>query len=53
MPSNKNAKGKAARRDKKKLAPKKAKEILHHGSVHGKPLTEKQRKFMGAHARKG
>lgn len=26
----------------------KAKEILHDGTVHGKPLTSKQRKFFGA-----
>jgi hypothetical protein len=35
----------------------KAKEILRDGTVHGKPLTDKQRKFMGAvasgKARKG
>jgi len=32
----------------KKLTSAKAKEILHDKSVHGKPLTEKQRKFFGA-----
>lgn len=31
-------------------SPAKAREILHHGEVHGKPLTERQRKFMGARA---
>ena len=28
----------------------KAREILHHGEVHGKPLTKAQRGFMGARA---
>lgn len=28
----------------------KAREILSHGTVHGKPLTEAQRGFMGARA---
>lgn len=32
----------------KKLTSKKAREILHDKSVHGNPLTEKQRKFFGA-----
>ena len=32
----------------KKLTQKKAKEILHDKSVHGHPLTDKQRKFFGA-----
>ena len=34
---------------KKKKGPSKAKakEILNHGTVHGKALTEKQRGFMG------
>lgn len=32
----------------KKLTPTKAGKILKHGSVHGKPLTKKQRGFMGA-----
>jgi len=32
----------------KKLTSKKAKEILSHGSVHGKNLSEKQKKFFGA-----
>lgn len=31
----------------KKLTPKKAKEILHDGTVHGKPLTGKQKRFFG------
>lgn len=30
------------------LTPNKAREILHHGEVHGNPLTEKQRRFFGA-----
>ena len=30
----------------------KAKEILHDGTVHGHPLTDKQRKFMGAMSNK-
>lgn len=29
------------------LTPKKAREILHDKSVHGKPLTDKQRKYFG------
>ena len=33
-----------------KLTQKKAKKILKHGSVHGKPLTKKQEGFMGARA---
>ena len=32
----------------KKLTSSKAKEILHDKSVHGHPLTDKQRKFFGA-----
>ena len=28
----------------------KAKKILKHGSVHGKPLTKRQRGFLGARA---
>ena len=31
----------------KKLTKKKAREILHHGTVHGHPLTEKQRRYFG------
>ena len=31
-------------------SPAKAKEILHHGTVQGKPLTPKARRFMGARA---
>ena len=34
----------------KNLTKEKAKTILHDGTVHGKPLTAKQRKFMGARA---
>jgi len=33
---------------KKKLTTAKAKKILKHGEVHGKPLTKKQKAFMGA-----
>ncbi len=33
---------------KKKLTAKKAKKILKHGKVHGKPLTKKQKGLMGA-----
>lgn len=29
---------------------KKAKEILRHGEVHGRPLTKKQKGFFGARA---
>lgn len=35
---------------KKALSRTKAREILHDGTVHGKPLTAKQRRFMGAAA---
>jgi hypothetical protein len=34
----------------KKLTKTKAREILSHGEVHGKPLSPKQKKFMGARA---
>jgi len=34
-------------RDRKGLSRTKAREILHHGEVHGHPLTEKQRKYFG------
>jgi len=34
----------------KKLTVKKAKKILRHGEVHGKPLTKKQKGFFGARA---
>lgn len=34
----------------KKLTRAKAKEILHDGTVHGKPLSKKQRGFFGARA---
>lgn len=36
----------------KKLTPAKAKEILHDGTVHGHPITEKQRRFFGAMSNK-
>lgn len=32
-------------------SPSKARKILHDGKVHGKPLTKRQRGFMGARAR--
>ena len=32
----------------KKLSSKKAKKILEDGTVHGKPLTARQKKFFGA-----
>ena len=32
----------------KTLTQRKAKKILKHGSVRGKPLTAKQKRFMGA-----
>ncbi len=34
----------------KTLTKTKAKEILRHGEVHGKPLTKKQKGFFGAMA---
>jgi hypothetical protein len=34
----------------KLLSKAKAREILSHGSVHGKKLTKKQKGFMGARA---
>ena len=33
-----------------KLTKRKAKEILEDGTVHGKPLTERQKRFMRARA---
>jgi hypothetical protein len=35
---------------KRRLTVKKAKKILRHGSVRGKPLTAKAKRFMGARA---
>lgn len=35
---------------KKKVSRSKAREILHHGSVHGHKLTKKQRGFFGTRA---
>ena len=32
---------------KKPVSEEKAKEILRHGSVHGEPLTKKQKGFFG------
>ena len=29
------------------VSPRKAKEMLHHGTVHGKAITPKQRRFFG------
>lgn len=36
-----------------KVSPSKARKILHDKTVHGKPLTEKQRKMFGAAASRG
>lgn len=33
------------------LTPNKARKILHDGTVHGKPLTDKQRRFFGANSK--
>jgi hypothetical protein len=33
---------------KKRVSQQKAKKILRHGEVRGKPLTKKQKKFFGA-----
>jgi len=33
---------------KSEVSPEKARKILHDGEVHGKPLTEQQRKYFGA-----
>jgi hypothetical protein len=33
-----------------KLTKAKAKKILHEGTVHGKPLTARQKRFFGARA---
>jgi len=30
------------------ITPEKAREILHHGTIHGKEITDKQRRFFGA-----
>ena len=35
---------------KGKVSPAKAKEILGHGTVHGKPLSKKQKGYFGARA---
>ena len=37
-----------AKRKKKKISRAKARKILHDGSVRGKPLTAKQKRFFGA-----
>jgi len=34
--------------DKGEITPEKARQILHDGEVHGKPITEQQRKYFGA-----
>lgn len=34
-------------RGKRPVSRGKAREILHHGEVHGHPLTDKQRRFFG------
>ena len=36
------------RRGRSSISPAKARKILHDKKVHGKPLTDKQRKFFGA-----
>lgn len=43
-----NAKGKKKFKDGGEVSPEKAKKILSDGSVHGQPLTDKQKKFFGA-----
>jgi hypothetical protein len=45
----------AKKPSRRKGAPsaKKAKTILHDGTVHGRPLTERQRRFFGAVSHKG
>lgn len=39
-----------SRAHKGELSKAKAREILHHGTVHGKKLTPRQRRYMGARA---
>ena len=39
-----------AKKCRHKLTQAKAKKILRHGEVHGKRLTPKQKRFMGARA---
>lgn len=34
-------------RSRSPVSKKKAREILHHGEVHGHPLTDKQRRYFG------
>lgn len=41
-------KAKAQPSDTASVTPEKARQILHDGEVHGKPLTDQQRKFFGA-----
>jgi hypothetical protein len=43
----------AKKKPSTKISPAKAKKILEDGTVHGKPLTKKQRKMFGAAAGKG
>lgn len=38
------------RAGKSRISAMKAREILHDGTVHGKPLTPRQRRFMGVMA---
>jgi hypothetical protein len=40
--------GAKRRRKKGHLSAHKAREILHDGTVHGKPITKKQRGYFGA-----
>lgn len=40
--------GKKAKAKRGSLTATKAREILHDGTVHGKPITKKQRGFFGA-----
>lgn len=37
-----------SKRVKHQISAEKAKAILHDGKVHGKPLTDRQRRYMGA-----
>lgn len=46
----KHGKHKKRKGAKASPSPAKAREMLHHGEVHGKPITERQRKFFGARA---
>jgi hypothetical protein len=49
-----NTKGKPpAKQPSRKIPVEKAREVLRHGEVHGKPLTRKQEKMFGAAAGRG